>query len=154
MRECSKKTSSKEKEVDELIHQIIYNEWTKKNIQKYKTILPSIMSSRRNQSLITTSISTDSTRNSSNYIAWYVEIAEDHETLNISESETWSQLSAAHCDLVFDLSSFFTHHNMFDAPHIHFQLLFSLLIWVQYLTHYLIMFTESTSLLCLICVIC
>jgi hypothetical protein len=29
--------------------------------------------------------------------------------------QTWSQLSAAHCDLVFDLSSFFAHHNMFDA---------------------------------------
>ena len=46
---------------------------------------------------------------------WYVEIAENHETLNISEFKTWSQLSAAHCDLVFDLSSFFAHHNMFDA---------------------------------------
>jgi hypothetical protein len=45
---------------------------------------------------------------------WYVEIAEDHETLNISEFRTWSQLSAAHHDLVFDLSSF-SHHNMFDA---------------------------------------
>jgi len=47
---------------------------------------------------------------------WYVEIAEDHETLNISEFKTWSQLSAAHCDLVFGLSSFFTHYNMFDTP--------------------------------------
>ncbi len=46
---------------------------------------------------------------------WYVRISENHETLNISESETWSQLLSVHCDLVFDSSSFFTLHNMFDA---------------------------------------
>ena len=46
---------------------------------------------------------------------WYVRISEDHETLNISEFKTWSQLLSAHHDLVFGLSSFFTLHNMFDA---------------------------------------
>ncbi len=46
---------------------------------------------------------------------WYVEIAENHKTLNISELKTWSQLSAAHHDLVFDLSFLFALHNMFDA---------------------------------------
>jgi ribosomal protein S3AE len=41
MKECSKKTSSKEKRVlNELIHQIIYNEWTKKICRSIRQILP------------------------------------------------------------------------------------------------------------------
>ena len=48
-------------------------------------------------------------------MSWYVEVAEDHETLNIHKSETWSQLSAAHHNLVFDLFSSFNLHNMFSV---------------------------------------
>jgi hypothetical protein len=97
----------RKKSSDELIHQIIYNEWTKKNIQKYKTNFTlNHVFKKKSESHYHTYCKAQTAQETHQIILfWYVEIAEDHETLNISESETWSQLSAAHHDLVSGLSS-------------------------------------------------
>ena len=46
---------------------------------------------------------------------WYIEIAADHETLNISEFSTWSKLFAVHHDLISESSLSFFLHNLFEA---------------------------------------
>jgi len=105
------------KPFDELIHWITYNEWTKKDIQKYKTdfVPQSCHCKEVRVSLLHLSHKAQMAQRTQQIILfWYVEISEDHETLNISESETWSQLSAAHCDLVSGLFSSFALHNMFS----------------------------------------
>ena len=103
---------------DELIHRIIHNEWTKKNIIKYKMnfkVQPCC------KSQICVSLSHLSYRAQSikdthrTILSWYIEVAADHETLNISKSDTWSELSAAHWDLVFDLLSLSSLHNLFKT---------------------------------------
>jgi len=114
-----RRLAAKKKEpLNELIHWITYNEWTKKNMQKYKTdftpqpclwgeirVLLSHLSHEAQTAQETCWIT----------LLWYVKIAENHKTLDISEFKTWSQLSAAHHDLVFDSSSFFVLHNMFST---------------------------------------
>ncbi len=118
-KDVQQRLAEKEKKPsDELIHQITYNEWTKKDIQKYKTdFVPQSCHHREVRvSLLHLSHRAQTAQKTWWIILlWYVRISEDHETLNISESETWSQLLSAHCDLVFDSSLLFTLHNMFDA---------------------------------------
>ena len=46
---------------------------------------------------------------------WYIEITADYETLNISEFSTWSELFAAHQDLIFESSSSSFLHNLFST---------------------------------------
>jgi len=118
-KDVQQRLAEKEKESsDELIHWITYNKWTKKNIQKYKTDFVSqpchCEEVRVSLSHLSHKAQT-AQRTRQIILLWYVEISENHETLNISESETWSQLLSAHCDLVSGLSLFFTLHNMFDA---------------------------------------
>ena len=48
-------------------------------------------------------------------LSWYIEVAADHEIFDISESDTWSELSAVHQDLVFDFSSLLSLHNLFKT---------------------------------------
>jgi len=118
-KDVQQRLAEKEKKPsDELIHWITYNEWTKEDIQKYKidfvsqsccceevrVSLPHLPHRAQAAQRIWQTI-----------LFWYVEISEDHETLNISEFETWSQLLSAHHDLVFGSSSLFTLHNMFGA---------------------------------------
>ena len=111
--------AKKKKPLNGLIHQITYNKWTKKNIQKYKTdFTPQSCFQEEIRISLPRLLHKAQAAQETCWIIllWYVKIAENHETLNISEFKTWSQLSAAHCDLVSDSSSFFTHYNMFDAP--------------------------------------
>jgi len=106
------------KSSDELIHWIIYNKWTKKDIQKYKTdfVSQSCCCEEVRVSLLHLLHRAQTVQRTQQIILfWYVRISENHETLNISEFETWSQLLSAHCDLVFGSSLFFALHNMFDA---------------------------------------
>jgi len=118
-KDVQQRLAEKEKKSsDELIHWIIYNEWTKKDIQKYKIdfVSQSCHCEEVRVSLLHLSHKAQTAQRTWQIILfWYVRISEDHETLNISEFKTWSQLLSAHCDLVFDSSSFFTLHNMFDA---------------------------------------
>jgi len=118
-KDVQQRLAEKEKEPsDELIHQITYNEWTKKDIQKYKTdfVPQSCHCEEVRVSLLHLLHEAQTAQKTWQIILlWYVRIFENHETLNISESETWSQLLSAHCDLVSDSSLFFTLHNMFGA---------------------------------------
>jgi hypothetical protein len=92
MRNVQRRLAAKKKELlNGLIHWITYNEWTKKNIQKYKTnfypqpclqeeiriSLPHLLHEAQAAQEICQII-----------LLWYIEITEDHETLDISESET------------------------------------------------------------------
>jgi len=111
-------TEKEKKSSDELIHWITYNKWTKKDIQKYKIdfVSQSCCCKEVRVSLLHLLHKAQTAQRTWQIILlWYVRISEDHETLNISESETWSQLLSAHHDLVFGSSLFFTLHNMFDA---------------------------------------
>ncbi len=118
-KDVQQRLAEKEKKSsDELIHWIIYNEWTKKDIQKYKIdfVPQSCHCEEVKVSLSHLSHRAQTVQRTWQIILlWYVRISEDHETLNISEFETWSQLLSAHCDLVFDSSSFFALYNMFDV---------------------------------------
>jgi len=104
---------------DGLIHWITYNEWTKEDMQKYNTDFTSqpCLCDEIQVSLPHLPHEAQAAQGTwQTILSWYVEVAEDHETLDIQESETWSQLSAAHHDLVPGLSSSFTLHNMFGTP--------------------------------------
>jgi len=118
-KDVQQRLAEKEKKPsDELIHQITYNEWTKEDIQKYKIdFVPQSCHCREVRvSLSHLSHKAQAVQRTWQIILlWYVEISEDHETLNISEFETWSQLLSAHCDLVSGSSSLFALHNMFGA---------------------------------------
>ncbi len=118
-KDVQQRLAEKEKKPsDELIHQITYNEWTKKDIQKYKIDFVSQSCHCREVRVSLPHLSHKAQTVQGTWqiiLLWYVEISENHETLNISESETWSQLLSAHCDLVSGSSSFFALHNMFDA---------------------------------------
>ncbi len=83
--------AKKKKLSDELIHQITYNEWMKKDIQKYKmnfTSQPCLQEEIR-VSLPHLLHKAQAAQETHQIILfWYVKIAEDHETLNISEFRT------------------------------------------------------------------
>ena len=76
---------------DELIHRIIYNEWTKKNIIKYKIDFK-VQSYCKNQIYISLShlfYKAQSVKDIyKTILSWYIEVAADHKTFNISESDT------------------------------------------------------------------
>jgi len=118
-KDVQQRLAKKKKELsDELIHWIIYNKWTKKDIQKYKIdfVSQSCCCEEVRVSLSHLSHRAQTAQKIWQIILlWYVKIFENHETLNISEFRTWSQLLSAHCDLVFDSSSLFALHNMFDV---------------------------------------
>jgi len=85
--------AKKKKPLNGLIHQITYNEWTKKNIQKYKTDFTSqpCLQEEIKVSLPHLLHEAQAAQETCQIILfWYVEIAENHETLNISEFRTWS----------------------------------------------------------------
>ena len=73
---------------DELIYRIIHNEWTKKNIIKYKMNFK-MQLCHKNQIYVFLSYlfhRAQSVKDTCRTIlSWYIEVAADHETLNIFE---------------------------------------------------------------------
>jgi len=76
--------------LDDLIHRIIHNEWTKKNIIKYKTDFTS-QSCHKNQiciSLLHLLHRAQSAKDIRRIIlSWYIDVIINYETLNIFESD-------------------------------------------------------------------
>ena len=107
------------KVLDGLIHRITHNEWTKEDITKYKTDFK-VQPCRKGQICVSLphlphgAQPAKGTRRT--ILPWYIGVAADHETLDIPESGTWSELSAAHQDLVPGPSSSSSLHNLFEAP--------------------------------------
>ena len=75
---------------DELIYRIIHNEWTKKNIIKYKMNFK-VQSYCKDQICVSLSHlfhRTQSVKDTCRTIlSWYIEVTADHETFDISESD-------------------------------------------------------------------
>jgi len=84
---------------DDFIYRIIHNEWTKKNIIKYKIDFTS-QSCHKNQIYVSllhllqkVQLAKDIRRI---ILLWYIDVITDYKILNISESDMWSELSTAH----------------------------------------------------------
>ncbi len=104
---------------DGLIHRITNEEWTKEDIQRYKTDFTPQPCRRGDVRVSLPHLphgaqASKGTRRT--ILPWFVGVTDDEETLDIPESGTWSSLSAAHRDLIPGPSSPSSFHNMFGAP--------------------------------------
>ena len=103
---------------DGLIHWIIHHKWTKKNITKYDLNFK-LQLCCKNQIWISLLHLLHEAQSSKDIhqtvLSWYIRIAVNHKTLNISEFNTWNELSATHQDLISEPSSSSSLHNLFSA---------------------------------------
>jgi len=93
-----KKCADKMKLYD-FIYKIIYNKWTKKNIVKYKIDFTS-QSCHKNQIYIFLSHLLHKAQSVKDIrriiLSWYIDVITDYETLNIFESDMWSEFLIIH----------------------------------------------------------
>jgi len=77
--------------LDDLIHRIIHNKWTKKNIIKYKIDFTS-QSCHKDQIYIFLLYLLHRAQSAKDIrkiiLSWYIDVTINHETLNISEPDT------------------------------------------------------------------
>ena len=103
---------------DGLIHQITHHKWTKKDIMKYDLDFK-LQLCCKNQIQVSLLHLLHEAQSSKDIhwtvLSWYIEITVNHKTLNISESSTWSELFAAHQDLISESSSLSFLHNLFST---------------------------------------
>jgi hypothetical protein len=112
-----KRISDRGKATDGLIHQIAPSMWTRDDIAHFGldyTAQPcTALSVRISKPHLPHGADGPAETVRRTILPWFVGIGDDHEQLDISESGTWSQLSAAHRDMVPGPSSPSGHPNHF-----------------------------------------
>jgi hypothetical protein len=83
--------------------------WTWKNVKCFKTDWIDVLCKTDDVQISSSALSHEAHESTHDehctMLLWFVKIQDNYDNLNTSENETWSQLIAAHCDLISESTS-------------------------------------------------